>query len=193
MILRLSVFLAGVAWLATAGTIYTVNDTIGSGSVTGTIETDGAIGTLATADILDWNLVANYGSGSFDLEGPLSGANSGVLIYGAGVSGSATQLIFDWNGAASAMLFQAPSIGSGSDFWCLDASSNGGCVGNPASDTVGLDSGSEQVAERSGTEVIGTSSASTTVPEPSSLGLVLFGAAAVLFSRLHFRKLTARR
>jgi hypothetical protein len=49
--------LIGAASICGASPItYSVNQTVGAGSVSGFIETDGTIGTLTTANILNWNL-----------------------------------------------------------------------------------------------------------------------------------------
>ena len=52
---------AGVVMLlasvtADASIVYNLNRTIGAGTVTGFIETDGTIGVLSTANITDWIL-----------------------------------------------------------------------------------------------------------------------------------------
>ena len=62
---------------------YLVDRTIGVGSVTGFIETDGTIGALVTANITDWSLVLDIGGGNptATLTGPGSGANSTVSIF----------------------------------------------------------------------------------------------------------------
>ena len=64
------------------GPIYALNNAIGSGGVTGTIETNGTIGTLISTNILDWNLVIDDGSNTFNLLGPLSGNNSLLFMSG---------------------------------------------------------------------------------------------------------------
>jgi hypothetical protein len=57
----------GAASLCSAGTItYDVAQTIGPGSVTGFIETDGTIGVLDNTNILDFNLLLNDGASTFD-------------------------------------------------------------------------------------------------------------------------------
>jgi hypothetical protein len=95
----LLITVAGALSASAANTTYYVNLTIGVGSVTGDIVTDGKIGVLAQADILDWNLVLNDGSATFDLLGPLSGSNSSILQFAASdFSATATQLLFDFNG-----------------------------------------------------------------------------------------------
>jgi hypothetical protein len=86
--LGLAAMLAPAA-LRAADITYNVDETVGSdqgvnGSVTGTITTDGNLGILGTADILDWNLTLNDGTNpTFDLEGPLSGDNSQAIVDGS--------------------------------------------------------------------------------------------------------------
>ena len=46
---------------------YNVDLTDGAASVTGFIETDGTIGTLAQVNVLDWNLDLDDGSSTWDL------------------------------------------------------------------------------------------------------------------------------
>ncbi len=95
----LLITVAGAFSASAASTTYYVNLTIGVGSVTGDIVTDGKIGVLAQADILDWNLVLNDGSASFTLLGPLSGSNSSILQFPASdFSATATHLLFDFSG-----------------------------------------------------------------------------------------------
>jgi len=90
---------------AAANTItYTLDDTVGSLTVTGTITTDGAIGFLSASaccvppDILDWNLTITNGTISEGLLGPLSsGTNSFVggltAANGSFVSGTPSVLL----------------------------------------------------------------------------------------------------
>lgn len=52
---------------ASANVIYTVDQIIGGGSVTGTMTTNGAIGALLPADFLSWNLELNGVRASFNL------------------------------------------------------------------------------------------------------------------------------
>ena len=61
---------AGVLPAAADVIIYNVNRTVVLGSVTGTITTDGTVGTLATNDITSWNLTLNGPAASpFNLPG----------------------------------------------------------------------------------------------------------------------------
>jgi hypothetical protein len=160
-----------------AAIIYTINRTIGAGGVTGFVETDGTIGALGAGNILDWDLMIDDGTGTFNLLGPISGPNSNVLIIGSSFIGTATQLIFDFSGSGLA-LFQNPSNGSGINFWCLEVS---GCTTNGTGETVALNYDFPQFVSYSGREVIGTAS----VPEPASLFLL---GAGVLASAFRSRK-----
>jgi hypothetical protein len=97
MVLLLMVTGAGLSTAATNITYY-MNQAIGVGNVTGSIVTDGKLGVLGPADLVDWNLVLNDGATTFDLLGPLSGSNS--MFFPAAVTGlsaTPTQLLFDFN------------------------------------------------------------------------------------------------
>ncbi len=66
--LTLLAFVLSAASICSAANItYNVNLTIGSGSATGDIVTDGTIGFLTKDDIVDWNLLLNTGTTSFDV------------------------------------------------------------------------------------------------------------------------------
>jgi hypothetical protein len=81
------VLLGGVARAEATPITYAVALFDGSQGVAvgGSITTDGTLGTLASSNIIDWNLIAFAWSGttvinSFDLTGPLSGHNSSIQI-----------------------------------------------------------------------------------------------------------------
>lgn len=172
----------------THATAFLINRIIGTGSVTGFVETDGTLGALSMANITDWSLVLDEGDaeGPFTITGPLSGNNSGVLIVGSTLSATATQLLFDFAGVGLA-LFQNPGIGSGINFWCVEGSS-GGCTGQGVSiETVHREGPffSGQIAQYAGSEVLGTASAP--VPEPATLGLLSLGLAGVIIVRRRWR------
>ena len=120
----LAAALAAIALAASSAqaTVYTVNDGVGAGGVTGSITTDGSLGILGSTAITDWNLLLNDGSSIFNLHGPLSGANSQLDDHsGIALTATAAGLFFNFaSTAASYVLFQAPSIGSGADFWCIN-------------------------------------------------------------------------
>ncbi|HEY2357324.1 MAG TPA: PEPxxWA-CTERM sorting domain-containing protein [Phenylobacterium sp.] len=195
----------GLAASSAQATVYTVNDAVGAGGVTGSITTDGSLGILGSTAITDWNLTLNDGSSTFNLHGPLSGANS-QLDDNSGVALTATAagLFFNFAGTASSfVLFQAPSIGSSINFWCInDLSSPCGTSFFPAG-TTGL---SEVVRVGSGTVIrqaysgvvqiattVGTGPNGGGVPEPATWAMMLlgFGGVGALLRRRRERSTAA--
>jgi hypothetical protein len=75
-----------------------------TGTIVGTIKTDGKIGVLAASDILDWKLTLSDAGKSITLTGPLSGNNSAVNFLGSDLSATATQLLFNFKGADGGLL-----------------------------------------------------------------------------------------
>ena len=81
---------------AQAQTVYQVNRTIGSGSISGTIETDGTTGALSMSNILSWSFEANDGTDIISISwesGFLQGDAWGYLLA------TDSQLVFDFDGA----------------------------------------------------------------------------------------------
>ncbi len=189
--LTLLAFVLSAAPICSAANItYNVNLTIGAGSATGDIVTDGTIGFLTKDDIVDWNLLLNTGTTSFDVtrsNGEVAGITDSAL------SATATQLLFDFDvvSISSSIFFASLTFPQPEYELCIAASANTCVSGSPA--------GAEQInyftfsgvgdtsdfAVLSGTQVIGTATGSGSgTPEPSTV--VLFGAG---FTLLGFRKL----
>src|SRR5260370_24568371 len=122
--LALSAILAPTA-LRASDITYTVNQTVGAGSVTGFITTDGTIGTLGTADIVNWDLTLNDGTNPvFVLLGPTSGNNSGEEIAGADLTASATQLLYNFNASDNGVfIIESPRLGLNVPAVCCTSSS----------------------------------------------------------------------
>jgi hypothetical protein len=182
-------FLGGVTGLAllcgaypcTAAVLtYEVSRTIGGSSVTGFIETDGTIGGLNTSNILNWNLMLNNGTNTFDLLGPLSGSNSVEQVVGADLSATATQLLFDFSGGNGWMIFQAPIVGSGFNFWCAQGGTSFQCSSEPPGGTEIVNV--FPVTANQFTDLSGTIALGNAVPEPASWGLLILGFAGVGFA-----------
>jgi hypothetical protein len=87
---------------------YNINQRVGLGSVTGTITTNGHIGTLGSSDIQFWNLLINDGTQSFDIQGNFSSGGCSVLgctnltssslFFSTGdLSATSTQLLFNFS------------------------------------------------------------------------------------------------
>ena len=84
---------------ANASLIYLVNRTVGAGSVSGFIETDGTLGVLQTGNIIDWVLTLtadNLVGGSPDV---IRRADDGSVttISGGATTATLTELIFDFD------------------------------------------------------------------------------------------------
>jgi hypothetical protein len=169
-----------------AGTItYTVNETVGGGSVIGTITTDGNTGTLLTADIIDWNLTVNDGVSSFNLLGPLSGSNSTEEIVNSALTASATQLSYNFSaGTLDWLLIENPSVGGDGPAvcWtndlpdCYGAGTGGGVLV-----TAEFPATTFATTTLTGTQVIASTA---TTPEPGSLTLLAVGLLVLMRKRL---------
>jgi PEP-CTERM motif len=180
LIVALIVMLLGAVVCSASPITYDVNRTIGIGSVTGFIETDGTTGVLGAGDFVDWSLLLNDGTNTYNLYGPLSGSNSSVYVQGSDVTASATQLLFNFSGTDNGyFLFQyGVGIHDGYHYYC-DATFSGICLAGetvaPAYYTQG------QTASRSGNVVIGT--VASTVPEPGTYSLMLTGLGLLMRKR----------
>jgi hypothetical protein len=169
-------------------TEYTLNQAIGAGGVTGTISTDGQLGSLVTADITDWNITINDGTSTFNLLGPLSvGANSQIELWG-GLTATLTDLEFDFSQSADGLLIQNPYIGSAENWFALDNTA-GWVAGHPGSESIRVGFGVEQATPFQGVTSIAQTTGAQEVPDIGSTVMMLSSALAGLlgFSR-RFRK-----
>ena len=151
---------------------YSVNRTIGKGSVTGFIQTDGTLGILSAKNFINWNLTLSDGKNTFQLFGPLSGnSNSHVLVTGTDVGAFNNLLVFNFSGIdyGTLLFFQGASF-SGFHYYC-DSTQPYLCI--PGETVVPLNGkAGYQTVRWHGTVVIGVLDAA---PEPGTLGLVLLG------------------
>jgi hypothetical protein len=97
---------------------YVGSRTIGTGSVNISVTTDGTIGAIGSGNIVDYTIDLFNLDGTFTL----TSANSDVLVTG-GLSATANDLLFNFDGSGLA-LFQAPGLGSGQTFYCLQGFTN---------------------------------------------------------------------
>ena len=160
-----------------ASIIYDVNRTIGAGTVSGFVQTDGTQGVLSGTNITDWTLT---------LAAPnLRGGSPSVISFGSALttflSGSATtatlsQLLFDFSIPDSIFLLQ----GSNTNFWCLETA-NLNCTGAGAGEHMGQNAQGGLVAQTalySGPVVLGTVSSPppvSPVPEPEIYAMMGLG------------------
>lgn len=149
---------------ANANIIYQVNRVIGAGTLTGYIETNGALGAIGTGDFVDWSLTLtapdiNGGAPSTIIDG-----SNNFFLLGSGLSATSTDLLFDFS--TSSLFF---AFTSSNDFWCLAGGSAVGCFAQGEiigySDVTGAQA---YIQPLSGVQ----SFASTAVPLPASWALV---------------------
>jgi len=160
------VALSGVAADATPVT-YNVDETIGAGSVVGTIQTDGKTGVLATADILAFSLTLNVGAGKTPLA-IVDGVNASDEIGGSALTATSSALDFNFSGSGFA-LFQSPYPGAaGMNYFCVEGINSNCTLNGNGADSVDI-AGTDLHKIDTGVVQIGTTS---TVPEPASLALV---------------------
>lgn len=166
---------------ASASIVYSVNRTIGAGTVVGSIETDGTLGTLNASNILDW---------TFTLTSPtLSGGSPDIITKtgaiqtneaGGFLTATLSELLFDFSAgpALGFMLFQ----GGNSNFWCVQTNGCfdfGGSAEALGFGTTGTAT-ADVVAYRT-QQVI--ASVTNAVPEPTVLSLVAISLLSLGFSR----------
>ena len=106
---------ASPAW---SSLVYSVDRNIGSGSVTGTITTDGSLGDLPSSSIIDWSLTISDSAGSFILNYPNSNffENKALAPELVGISLTAIGddlVVTD----GDYCLLQILEIGEGGPFW----------------------------------------------------------------------------
>ena len=154
---------------ASANIVYNVDRTVGMGSVTGTITTDGNTGTLGLGDFLAWNLTLKGVGASYAIN------NTDSVIWGdpfGDVTATATDLYFNFSGSTGDMIFQQGES-SGSHYYCDQAGVTACFQGESDVPQYYTDS-SAQIVSRTGNQIIGS-----VVPEPSTWALMLLGFAAL--------------
>ncbi len=167
--LALAMFAAG----AQASIIYNIDRTIGSGTVQGTVTTDGTIGTLSAGNIESWSVTVthpNLRSGSPHSMSAI-GLGSGQ-IRGDALTASLTQLTFDFSHPGVDTYFH---LYDGITYWCNAGADQGGCGDSVLSsvESVGFLNSFDlpyEVAHRGA--VVIASVGNVNVPEPGSLALV---------------------
>jgi len=161
----------GTPRLARASEIFYVDLAIGSGSVTGTITTDGTLGTIGQSNFVGFDLTidAPFGSES------VTNTSDFYAFSGADLSETASALIFDFSDSSAAGFtilsdngLAAWSLGGGS---YLQSICGSGC--DPG-DTPGVEDDSRSLPAYY-TELTGDVAIGTTTPEPGTLFLIATG------------------
>lgn len=170
-----------------AGNItYLVNLTVGAGSVTGNIVTDGKIGVLGQADIVGYNLVLSDHAVSTPSTFNLSCCNF-FPFDGSDLSATATQLLFNFSGTDNGQVtFADPSL----DFdVCFSTFGVPNSLCEVAGETLTFLGTSpfdfdRQSTGLSGTQVIGTAATGTAAQSITfgALGNVMLGVAPFTIS-----------
>jgi hypothetical protein len=150
---------------------YTVDQSLPSGGITGTITTDGTIGALAPGDIVGWDLtITSYSSSEV-----LTPSNSTVATGPVdGLSATSTALTSDFPDATFGYLqFVATSPGLGYAVWVVGNApgSNGYIAANATSDNP-PDETYEYVYS---SQVIAADGTPVSTPEPGTRSLMLVG------------------
>jgi len=187
----------GAASLCSADPItYNVNQTVGAGSVIGTVETDGTIGVLLSSNVIGFNLLLNDGINTFDdISG---GPQSEGFVRGSDLSATATQLLFNFSSTNGSLFLLEFDGSQGTNFWCAQTSfvaggcSAGGLGITPSGETfdIGIHSPASHLVDPgqftaiSGTQVIAAvGPAVASAPEPSTLALLAAGMALIGFGK----------
>ena len=161
---------------AQATVIYDVNQTVGTGTVTGHITTDSTIGTITAANIVDWALAFSVDG----LNGAVSSSDIGSRfeVNGTNLSATSTDLLFEFNDGSSLFI----GNGDSSSFWFL-VDDSAFSVPFERIRVNSLDVSFQTVAYQPGDIISIASVSSTTVPEPTTLALLGLGLFSLGFNK----------
>lgn len=176
---------------AAANITYVANRAVGDGTLDLSITTDGTLGLLTSANILDWSLDLDDGVTAITLEGPSGLNNSIARVFGDRLTATASDLLFDFDfvfefdpASFTIQIFPGVAgIGAVDPYWCVAASF--ACF-DQQEESFSSDGTSVELSHHTGLFVVG--SVNTAVPEPAAWALAITGfAAAGIALRRHAR------
>lgn len=107
---------------------YCIDRQIGTGSVVGTITTDGTLGVIRQGNIIDWELTLtspNLANGPVDMIDFASQIQTN--LFGTNTTASSTQLFFDMDGTTGPGYFLLQGLPN-SNYFCIETA-DAGCTG----------------------------------------------------------------
>ncbi|MBA3032319.1 MAG: PEP-CTERM sorting domain-containing protein [Gammaproteobacteria bacterium] len=183
-----TVLLIAASATVNASITYDINRTIGAGTVTGFIETDGTLGVLGIANITDFTLTLNspnlYGGSPQVIDFALS---THTAMWGTALQATGSSLVFDFSVPGSGFILQDTSTNP-VPWWYLDSDGNyyspqpGESIGWGPSGT----GHAEFVDYQGQTITIATNVTGGQIPEPATL--VLFGLSLACLGAMRWKQ-----
>jgi PEP-CTERM motif len=173
--LALAALLSGAGIANALPITYNINQTIGAGSVVGSITTDGALGVLGAADVTGWNLALNGVGATFNL----ASGSSTVYVLGSDLTATASNLFFNFDGADGGLLLFQVSLFSGLHYYCDGTAGNFACRTGASVVPASTFDASVQSITPKGNVIIASVAGVPPVPEPSTYALMLASLAAM--------------
>ena len=151
---------------------YTGTRVVGTQTAQLSITTDDTVGVLSAANILDWTVILSFLDVPFTLFGPLSGNNSVIRVEGDGLTATATDLIFNFDGNGRLLIGEVPGLFGAA--YCVDgAASSPGCIGPEGTENISR-AGVTQIS-LDGSAVLASAAPGGAVPEPATWALLVAG------------------
>lgn len=167
-------------------TVYIAERSVAGGTISFSLTTDDTLGVLGSNNITNYAITITSGL-DVSVYNP---GNASMFVFGTALTATATDLNFDFNGAANSFLVfnRGPGLG---DHYCFETSGCSGVFNSAESFRFGQ-SGQFQGEQREGIQAIASIAAvQPGVPEPTTWAMMLLGFAGVGYSMRRRRKLVA--